>query len=220
MDWTQKIDGYCERTGPAFWAEPVNALTNLAFLVVAVLMWRLAGRDATGRALSAVLFAIGLGSFLFHTEATAWASLADTIPIAVFILFYLFAVNRDVLGLRPGWSALATAGFFPYAALVVAVLARVPFLRISAAYWTVPLLLVIYTVALRRRWPVLARGFLVGAGLLSASLVARSLDMVLCPVWPLGTHFLWHLLNAVMLGWMIAVLLDHRATHPLATGGG
>jgi hypothetical protein len=27
----------------------------------------------------------------------------------------------------------------------------------------------------------------------------------------LGTHFLWHLLNAVMLGWMINVYVRHRA---------
>ncbi|SDT92452.1 hypothetical protein SAMN05428979_0445 [Stappia sp. ES.058] len=33
MDWTASVDAYCERVGTAFWAEPVNALTNAAFLV-------------------------------------------------------------------------------------------------------------------------------------------------------------------------------------------
>lgn len=28
-----EIDLYCERTTSAFWAEPVNALTNLAFVI-------------------------------------------------------------------------------------------------------------------------------------------------------------------------------------------
>jgi hypothetical protein len=27
----------------------------------------------------------------------------------------------------------------------------------------------------------------------------------------MGTHFLWHLLNALMLGWMINVYVAHRA---------
>ena len=40
MDWTAQIDGYCERLGPGFWAEPLNALTNLAFLIAALVMWR------------------------------------------------------------------------------------------------------------------------------------------------------------------------------------
>ena len=31
--WTRQIDIYCERLGPGFWAEPVNALSNGAFLV-------------------------------------------------------------------------------------------------------------------------------------------------------------------------------------------
>jgi len=36
------IDLYCERLGPGIWAEPINALTNLAFLVAAFAAWRLA----------------------------------------------------------------------------------------------------------------------------------------------------------------------------------
>ena len=36
------IDIYCERTGPGLLAEPVNAITNLAFLLAAAACWRLA----------------------------------------------------------------------------------------------------------------------------------------------------------------------------------
>ncbi|MFT7390517.1 MAG: hypothetical protein ACI9ZH_000740, partial [Paracoccaceae bacterium] len=36
MDPMQAIDAYCERLGPQFWAEPVNAATNLAFLIGAL----------------------------------------------------------------------------------------------------------------------------------------------------------------------------------------
>ncbi|WP_420010709.1 hypothetical protein [Tateyamaria sp.] len=44
-----------------------------------------------------------------------------------------------------------------------------------------------------------------GAGILFASLIARGLDETLCAQWAIGTHFLWHILNAIMLGWMIEV---------------
>lgn len=218
MDWMQKMDGYCERLGPGFWAEPFNAVTNLAFLLAALWMARRARGVPMAQALCGVLGAIAVGSFLFHTLATAWASLADTLPIAAFILIYLYAVNRDMLALRPGWAALATAAYLPGAALVTAGLAQVPFLRVSGAYWTVPLMLVLYAAALRGRLPAVARGFVIGAALLSVSIVLRSLDAALCPVWPRGTHFLWHLLNAVMLGWMIEVYLRHRHAARLAGG--
>ena len=46
MNWAENIDLYCERTGPGLWAEPLNALSNLAFIAVAVILWRRAGRNA------------------------------------------------------------------------------------------------------------------------------------------------------------------------------
>ncbi len=39
MDWLAPIDAYCERLGPGVWAEPVNALTNLAFLAGAAIAY-------------------------------------------------------------------------------------------------------------------------------------------------------------------------------------
>ena len=38
MDWTASIDGYCERLDTGFWAEPVNAASNLAFVVAAIVV--------------------------------------------------------------------------------------------------------------------------------------------------------------------------------------
>ena len=209
MNLTERIDGYCERLDFTFWAEPVNAITNLAFIVAALIMWRRSAGVPLARALAAILFAIGIGSFLFHTLATVWAAMADTLPILGFILLYLFAVHRDVLG-WPGWAAgLATTGFLPYAAGVTVLLQDVPFFGVSSFYWTVPILLVIYGVLLWRRFPVLMRGFLIGAGILALSITARSLDEPLCATFPVGTHLFWHLLNAVMLGWMIEIYRRH-----------
>jgi len=71
MDWTQAVDQYCERMGPEFWAEPVNAVTNLAFVLAALVVWPRA--VGLGRVLAVILVAIGIGSFLFHTFAQPWA---------------------------------------------------------------------------------------------------------------------------------------------------
>lgn len=211
MEWSRSVDGYCERLDAAYWSEPINALSNAAFLVAAVFMWTRCRGMPMARALCVVLGAIGIGSYAFHTHATLWAMLADVAPIGVFILLYIHAANRHFWGLSPLPALAATALFLPYAALLAPVFQRLPFFEISAAYWPVPLLIALYAVALRRRVPRVARRLAIGAGLLTASLVFRSLDMIVCPSFPLGTHFLWHLFNGAMLGWMIEVLRRHLA---------
>lgn len=213
MDWTAQIDSYCERLDPGYWAEPVNALTNLAFVIAAAVMWprvaQMGEGRGPGRALVIVLALIGLGSWLFHTHAQAWSALADVVPIGLFVLLYIYVANRYYWGFGV-WAALAlTAVFIPYAALTVPLFQMVPGLGSSAAYVPVPLLIAVYAMLLRRRLPQVARGLAAGAGLLVVSLIFRTVDEPLCDAIPLGTHFMWHILNAVMLGWMIAVYRRH-----------
>lgn len=210
MDWFRAVDAYCERTGPDYWAEPVNALTNIAFLVAAAVMWPRVRGMRTGQVLCAILGVIGLGSWLFHTHANPLTGLMDVVPIVAFILAYVFVATRDFFGAR-GWvAAVAAVAFVPYAVVLTPVFRALPFFEVSAFYWPVPVLIAAYAVALRARAPATARGLAVGAGILCLSLVARSVDETLCAAIPLGTHFLWHLLNALMLGWMIEVWRRHR----------
>ncbi|MEM1430306.1 MAG: ceramidase domain-containing protein [Pseudomonadota bacterium] len=208
----RQLDGYCERVDFTYWSEPVNAVTNAAFLIAAIWMWRriaLHGAgEATGvaRALCVILGAIGVGSYLFHTHATVWSVIADVAAIAVYIVVYCYAANRHFWGLPVWVSMIGAAAFIPYAAVVGGAFGQLPFFEISAAYWPVPLLILIYAGALWTRRPETARGLLLGVGILVASLTFRSVDELVCEAVPLGTHFVWHILNAIMLGWMIEVL--------------
>lgn len=208
MDWTAPLDGYCERLDPGFWAEPVNAITNAAFLVAALILWWRAPQG-TCRLLSANLALIGIGSFLFHTFATPWAALTDVLPIASFVFLYIWAANRYIVSLSPLISVAITLLAVPYMAMMVWVFSQVPGFTVSAAYWPVALLIMMYGFFLRERAPEAAKGLLFGAGILAVSLAFRSLDITFCSLVPTGTHFLWHLLNAVMLGWMIETLHRH-----------
>lgn len=210
MDWSTQLDGYCERLGPGLWAEPVNFLTNAGFLVAAAIMARRCRGMATGEVLSLILFVIGLGSGLFHSFATLWASTADVLPILGFILAYVFVASRDFLGMRPLVALVPAALFLPFSALTVPVFRLIPGIGSSAGYAPVPVIILLYAALLARRAPVTARRLALGALLLVVSITFRSLDLPICPALPLGTHFAWHLLNAVLLGWMIELWRRHR----------
>lgn len=59
------VDLYCERTGPGLWAEPANALTNLAFIAAGLWGVRQVRRYKTGtfaEVLAWWVVAIGIGS--------------------------------------------------------------------------------------------------------------------------------------------------------------
>lgn len=212
MNWTAQVDNYCERIDPSFWAEPINAATNTSFVVAALVCWGMLGgkRDPGARLLTAILAAIGIGSFLFHTFATGWAGMADVLPIVLFILLYIYLATTRLLGL-PVWAGgAAVVGFVPYAAGVIALVSSaVGPLNGSVAYVPVPLLILAYAAVLVFRDPGAARGLAIGAGILIVSLVFRTVDEALCDLVSIGTHFLWHTLNGIMLGWMIFVLHRH-----------
>lgn len=221
MDWFRAVNNYCERTDASYWSEPVNAFSNASFILAALLCWWVIGRrsDWGARALTLILFAIGLGSYLFHTHAQMWSLLADVIPIQLFILLYIYLATTRFFTL-PVWAGVgAMALFIPYAWLVSrGVGALFGPLNGSVGYAPVPILIAGYALLLRRRAPETARGLAIGAGILAVSLAFRTIDQGVCARIPLGTHFLWHLLNGAMLGWMILVLLRHSGGGALARG--
>ncbi len=209
MEWTRQLDNYCERLDPTFWAEPLNAITNAAFIVAAIVSLVVARRlgrlDWPVALLAAIIAIVGTGSFLFHTFATVWAVMADVIPIQLFILFYFALAMRRFAGL-PWWGALlATAVFMAISFVGGSLFGRVfgDALNGSEGYLTPLLALIVVGLWLRSRGRAEAGGALVAGGLLFAvSLTFRTIDAGVCPSFAAGTHFLWHILNGVLLGYL------------------
>lgn len=216
MDWTAPIDIYCERLGPGLWAEPVNAITNVAFMIAAVLAWREAGR--LGRrggwvtVLCALGFSIGIGSTLLHTFAQTWAGIADVVPILLFILTYLFAASHYLFGLRWAIAIPAALGAFGLALLTrsgILMLATREELNGSQGYVPALALLAGSAVILAVMRKPAALLIAAAAGVFMLSMLARIVDMHLCDVFPIGTHFFWHLLNGTMIGLLLFALIRH-----------
>lgn len=198
------VDIYCERTTPALDAEPLNALSNMAFLIAAACAWRLRSHqpDRLGSGLISTLIAliaiIGVGSFLFHTIATRWAELGDVIPILVFMLLYLWLVLTCFFGWSLRVTLFALSIFF---AATFSLQSVVPsaFLMGGALYLPALFVMAVIGVALYRQQRAAGKAMFVATGVFILSFTARSLDVPMCTSFPFGTHFLWHVLNAVLL---------------------
>jgi peptidoglycan/LPS O-acetylase OafA/YrhL len=228
MRWTDQVFRYCERgSDPGLWAEPVNALSNAAFLIVALVaavrMTRLPNPRKAPDPLAAVLVhplialvaLIGAGSFLFHLTATRWARLADVLPIGAFMLLYLAFALRCLVGLPVPKVMLGIAVFV---AAFLAVAAFCPPGGPACLNGTIgyapafAALLAIGAVLHRQSHPAAGR-LLVAAAVLLLSMVMRTVDLDHCSAFnlesrPLGSHFLWHLLNALVLHLLLSVAVD------------
>lgn len=208
--WSIPVDLYCERTDPSFWAEPFNAVSNVGFLVAAAaahLRLRAQGRpDWPAFALVLAAAAVGVGSFGFHTLATRGAALLDVVPIAVFIYGYLLLALRRFLRLRM-WAAAPILVIFAAASRLFEGAFPPGFLNGPISY--VPALLAMAAVgALAPRKA--QRAVLAAALFFAVSLVLRSVDLAVCPTIPLGTHFLWHGLNALVIFILLRAAIDAR----------
>jgi hypothetical protein len=205
--WSTPIDNYCERLDPGFWAEPLNAMTNGAFLLAAIfafLRWqRAGGRDRASLWLICVTSVVGVGSFLFHTFANRWSVLADVIPIAVFIYSYFLLAMRRYL-LLPWVAALLATGIFILfnTQFIKLWLSLFPGLTLNGSVGYIPAALALVAVGILCRMRAAGpegRALLLAGSVFAVSLVFRSLDGEICSALPVGTHFLWHLFNAAVL---------------------
>jgi hypothetical protein len=224
MNWQEPVIDYCERLDGRLWSEPLNALSNGAFLIAAAAAFALLRQrretDAPALALVAVTGAVGIGSFVFHTVATRGAMLLDVIPIAVFIYGYFLLALRRFFGL----GALAAAGItilFGAASYLVESNVHgwngsVGYLPALAALATFAALLALGIAPPSESAPrgQTALGLAAAAAIFLVSLSFRTIDREICQTVPTGSHFLWHLLNACVL-WLLlrtAILARPAAT--------
>ena len=209
MDLSKPIDIYCERLDIGIWAEPINAVTNVAFILVAIFMWLRCKNLLEGRILSFLLCSIGCGSFLFHTFAQTWAAILDVTAILIFILTYIFVANLRFLAWSKMVSLIGVILFFPYQLILTSILSNIQFFGSSVQYIPVAILIFIYSGLLRKSEPNLSRGLFIGVSILCLSIIFRTIDKPFCSTLSVGTHFVWHILNAIMLSWMIEILRRH-----------
>lgn len=215
------LDGYCERLGQiGLMAEPVNVITNLGFLVAAWLAWKEFRASNTlnvrnGWDVALLILVLGItcfGSGVWHIYAEQWALWFDVLPILIFINVYLLSFLIRVAGSR-WWWALLLWGIFQIANWWSETHLPRETLNGSIMYAPAYITLILFTAYAWLTHHSQARRMVFVVLVFSLSIAFRTLDGVggLCDVVPVGTHFLWHLLNAWMLYNLIRVLID---SHP------
>ena len=206
------IDLYCERAGPEYWAEPLNAVTNLAFIFSAVCLTVLIRGAAERRSeagalwvLNGLIYCIGVGSWFFHTHAVLWAMLADIIPIALFILLYTWCAFRAIISAGRLVSFLGVG-----VVLIIAILVHGLTGYEGGGYVAALFALISIGTYLQYCRPGSAgKALLTSGGLFAISLTIRSLDQPMCGQITIGTHFVWHILNSIVLFIVVHALIRH-----------
>ena len=233
----QSIVTYCERdANPAFWAEPLNAVTNGGFIAAALTgMLMIARRPPHERSLWHLFFvlnfiAIGIGSFLFHTMPTARTEFADIGPIGLFMLTFLVYALRRFTG-ATWWFTLAAIAVFIGAMYMafnmhcwdgrvgfnlenVPAGARAQCMNGSLGYGPALAAMILIGGWLAARRHPAAPLVVAASAVFIVSLTFRSLDQRLCDDLivmghRVGTHFLWHLCNSLTLFLLLAAAIKY-----------
>lgn len=205
LDWLKPIDIYCERISAAFWAEPLNAFSNLSFIFTGLFFLfqlRKNGHDNFWiRWLSLMTIIVGVGSFLFHTFANFWSMWADVLPIMILMCTYFFYVLKKVFRFSLITTIFGLLTFFLVGFLLEAYLPRWFNGSISYAHAFASMGLTYWFT--RHTNPIFSKSVKTALILFFISLVFRSTDMAFCESITIGTHFLWHLINGAMIGYLL-----------------
>lgn len=202
------IDIYCERLGPGLLAEPINLFTNIAFLVMALLLSkRVSTANKYINGLIWLIFIIGIGSMLFHSFATPWARALDVAPILMFQMLFVWTYIRQITK-----RSVYFAGSLVVLLLTSSLAARNYPQLLNGSLPYLPALIMVFSLSFYHYFTHQSKPlqlFAVG-GLFILALLFRSIDASICNEFTIGTHFIWHLVSAYMLYLSVDTLASQR----------
>jgi hypothetical protein len=206
-------DTDCEAFRGGLLSQPVNSLSSLAFLAVAVAVVRWALLQPAGRRLLPIVFAAtvaanGVGGLLFH--GPAWPGSAWVHDVAI-VAPLLFIVLFDVSSLRPLSDVQFLGAGGVVLALIGMILAGVPQAAnaVSAVFAALALGTELVSAGpryafrrSRQAYAILIAALVIGA---AANVLGRTGGPLCAEESPAQGHALWHVGIAVALGaWAVA----------------
>ncbi len=200
---------YCERVGNYFYSEPINAVSNLAFYLVAFLIFKFYKQNkVTSRsywALFVLSLLIGTGSLLWHTLRTPITHAMDAIPIWIFFIIFIYLLLQKLSNSRK----IAIALLAIFVLLQVAISFLFPeILNGSIRHFANGITFGLIAVWFYKKYLYISKNLLFAFSLYISAIILRTIDASVCPYFPIGTHFLWHLFNALALLFAVKLLVE------------
>ncbi len=207
------LDSYCERAGIlGLTQEPFNVASNAAFIITAIILlyrqyqtvgFSLKIFDIT--LLPLTIIAIGIGSTLWHLYAASPYIWADIIPITFFLNLYfvVFLLRIAKVGKKQTFLAWALFQIITWACQT--------YLPQNLMHGTIMYLPAFVILCIMMLYIILtfhpATSLMIKAfGIWIGSLFFRTIDLGICAFFPVGTHFIWHILNAIVLYILVRVV--------------
>lgn len=213
LDWTTwmpatclPLDCFCEGDAGGVLRQPINTISNLAFIFVGAWIWTRA-KNNLGRTFAVLLAIIGLASGFYHASLSFVGQTLDV--VAIFLLPSLMIVDNIAYETKRPFLSLAWV-FVLGNALFFALIVFVPDLRrpLVAVF---SLALVLSERRARRERNLNLLGAALGCFFLSFMIwIPDRFQWVCSPSLPPLGHAIWHLLNATTAGILFLYLDSDR----------
>lgn len=206
MSWT-RFPVYCEEASLGSLLEPFNAISSLAFVVVAYLLYRSFGSVREIRTsyfpLVIATALVGIGSVSWHTTRHVATFLLDVVPICILFILLLYGLAELIFGRKHALFVLVS--FVVVQSAFFVTLPNV--LNGSVPYLISLVLFAALAIMLSKRMPGADNGLAWSLAVFGFSILFRAIDRTLCMWVPFGTHFLWHVGSAVAIHFGVRTIL-------------
>lgn len=191
------LSTYCESGIGLFDTQPINTTSNIAILISAFLAYRLVKanriKNSAIRSLPIITLITGIGSMLWHGAPNLLTAFADTLPISVFVLVsFFFLLDKLLQNIGLAWGILSVFILieFPF------VFGFLPSFNGFIPYLVAFTFGLLIFFGLLRKYQTIASQLIPVIIIFMLALFFRTIDHTICSTFPIGSHFVWHILNA------------------------
>lgn len=190
---------YCEPALFTYFLEPINAISNISFLISGFFILRLLKKNNVKEeiyyGLCLLITFVGIGSILWHSYKHPITLFLDFLPINLFILTSFYILVKKITGRRI--SSLITIILFIILQIMLTITLPKDFLNGSYRHLSNSILLFILLLMLDKKYEKIYFNLVPIFLIYITAIIFRSIDLIICPQLPIGTHFIWHILNGV-----------------------
>lgn len=190
----------CERgSSMDFFAEPLNAISNIAFILAGFGIYNLLRKNRIQRveykAVLVLILLVGSGSFLWHATGNSYALVLNMIPAVLSFVLITYIFLSKLIGSKLLALLLALL-LFPIRFFISSFAPTDIISSLIRNLINATVFLVMIVWAFKKYGRVAFEGLSVLTVYLLA-ITMRIIDLQVCPTFYVGTHFLWHIFNAL-----------------------